>query len=112
MTPVERLAKAAEKLERLRSERGYVEHGDWLAEPIVGDTARWPMEGPREDLAPVTNDELIVMLHRTIDAQLAIIQLSLDRGRALFSGERRTILLSDADRNALALADAILGSES
>ena len=109
MTPTERLAKAAEKLERLRSERGYVEHGDWLAEPIVGDTARWPMEGPREDLAPVTNDELIVMLHRTIEAQLAILRAGVDnesvrRSSRLWSGS--------LDRVALALADAILGSTS
>lgn len=102
MTPVERLQAAIEKLEALRRERGYVEHNGWLAEEVPGDTLRYTFE----DLSPVTNDELIVTLHRTIDAQLAILR------HAISEYEPRDDTMTFITEDGLALADAILGSDS
>lgn len=114
MTPVERLQAAIDKLEAMRSERGYVEFNGWLAEEVPGDVVRDTLHSPREDLSPITNDELIVVLHRTIDAQLALLREALDyatdwnRGRPSERGAKPETIY----RKELALAAAILGGDS
>jgi hypothetical protein len=98
MSPVERLQAAIEKLERLRSERGYFEMNGWLVEDDPGDTDRSlaTVAAHEPDVAPITNDALIVTLHRTIDAQLAILRFAVDGMYDL--------------PEFVALADAILGA--
>ncbi|UFS59504.1 hypothetical protein [Subtercola endophyticus] len=72
MSALEEIAKAIEKLTAMQSERGYFELNGYLCEESPGDTARSYLE-PDQSVSPLTNDELIVTLHRTIDAQLAIL---------------------------------------
>ena len=98
MNTVERLQAAIEKLEALRTERGYVEDSGWLVEENPDD--RGGFLEPPEPFIPITNDELIVTLHRTIDAQLAILR-----------HDYETCHRNDwtPDRYVLPLADAILG---
>ncbi len=108
MTPVVRLQAAIDKLEQLRAETRYIEVNGWIVEENPGDTSRYPLE-PRDDLFPITNDELIVTLHRTIDAQLAILreavfQLSGAPQARGFIGNEFSLFM--------ALADAILGEAS
>ena len=78
MTAVERLEAAIAKLERVRREHPYIEIHGWLVETYPGD--------------------LMVTLHRTIDAQLAILRFAVDG-------------LYDLPEF-LMLADAILGDNS
>ncbi len=104
MTPVERLQAAIEKLETLRSQTGYYESHGWLVENV---TVGFEYD-PREEQAPLTNDDLIVTLHRTIDAQLAILREALFQlegapARAGFIGNEFNLFMR--------LADAILGSD-
>ncbi|HWK19790.1 MAG TPA: hypothetical protein VNR37_03345 [Microbacteriaceae bacterium] len=101
MTPAERLQAAIDKLERLKAESGYVEFNGWLAEPNPGDTVRSHLE-PRDDLSPITNDPLLVTLHRTIDGQIGLLQYTLGM---LIHDDVRAGQLDQV----LALADAILG---
>lgn len=94
MGAAETIAEAIKKLERLRDERGYEEHAGWLVEAFVGEPS------------PVTNDELFLVLHRAIDAQLAILleahgQLSMSFAGMFPSPENYPL--------ELALATAILG---
>jgi hypothetical protein len=103
MSPVERLQAAIDKLEQMRTDRGYVEVNGWLAEENPGDTARSWLE-PRDDLSPITNDELIVTLYRTIDAQLAVLRDAHER----YSHNPEKEPVSPSGKNAVALADAIL----
>lgn len=115
MTPVERLQAAIEKLETLSRQTGYYEAHGWLVENV---TVGFEYD-PREEQAPLTNDELIVTLHRTIDAQLSILRDGIRRvhewtdpnGELGYNPE----LDGDGSRAVplhLALADAILGSDS
>ncbi|MDR6907510.1 hypothetical protein J2X63_003218 [Agromyces sp. 3263] len=97
MNAVERLQAAIEKLERLRNERGYIEHSGWLVEENPND--RGGFLEPPEPFIPITNDEIIVTLHRTIDAQLTILY----RGLTSVAPEREVAEM---------LADAILGEAS
>ena len=105
MNAVERIGAAIERLEALKAE---TTPGPWLltvarqnthaiygrspGQEVVGSTPR------HGGLWNATDGDLIVTLHRTIDAQLAIL-------RAASGGSRPPRLI-------LAIADAILGSES
>ena len=93
MTVVERLEAAIAKLERLRESEPYHESHSWLVSLITVGTE----DDRREEEAPQTSSELIVTLHRTIDAQLAILRAGLSDGAPLHTE--------------LALADAILGDD-
>jgi hypothetical protein len=64
VTPAETIAAAVEKLEWAKAE--YVVAGAWLCET--------PLDASDPDLGPLTNDETVVMLFGTIDAQLAILR--------------------------------------
>lgn len=106
MSAAKRLQAAIDKLTQLKAESGYVEFNGWLAEPNPGDTVRSHLE-PRDDLSPITNDPLLVTLHRTIDAQIAVLADALNAFRnpiELFRGHEDRIYAAQ-----LALADAILG---
>ena len=94
MTVVERLEAAIAKLERLRKSEPYHESNGWLAGLVTVGTEH----DPREEEDPLTSSELIVTLHRTIDAQLAILRFAVDG-------------LYDLPEF-LMLADAILGDNS
>ena len=102
MTPVERLEAAIAKLERLRKSEPYHESNGWLAGLVTVGTEH----DPREEEEPLTSSELIVTLHRTIDAQLAILKAA----REDFAKFGRKP--SEFFENDLALADAILGDNS
>lgn len=107
MSAVERLQAAIDKLERLRAEATpnpwhasgrYIGHRE-----ADGKSIRYHLRAGESDA------DLIVTLHRTINAQLAILRAgikneSVRRSSTLWSG-----LL---DESACALADAILGSDS
>ncbi len=111
MNAVEKLQAAIDKLEQSRDERGYVEVNGWLAEAVddhtcgTGKDGYYGLHEPGCGLSPVTNDELIVTLHRTIDVQLAILR----SGRAIFYSDFQTPTSPQLRNAATALADAILG---
>jgi len=89
VTPIVRLHTAIAKLERLRAEaEGLGPHAGSLARPA---------------------EELIVTLHRTIDAQLAILRFAVKRLGAVqvLTGKH-----AEAHAHEMALVDAILGSDS
>jgi hypothetical protein len=105
VSAVERLEAAIAKLEAMRDERQYTEQNGWLVEPNPDD--RPSFDEPPEPFMPITNDELIVVLHRTIDAQLAILRAALIEHTDFMTEIEKPYWTA-----ALALADAILGSES
>ena len=105
MTAVERLEAAIAKLERLRESEPYHESHGWLVSLITVGTE----DDRREEEAPQTSSELIVTLHRTMDAQLGWLR---DQ-RARMNADVGTIGTPEVHyRHALALADAILGDNS
>jgi len=103
-------------LERLKAAEPYHESHGWLVSLVtVG------MEcDPREEEAPLTNSDLLVTLHRTVDAQLDLLRAGLaaisdvDRdpaarysdGRRMDGG--RMLTVSPEGRAIVALVDAIL----
>ena len=104
MTPVERFLAASAKLQRLRDAAGFDESpGGWLVELVTVGTE----SNPWQEQNPVTHDELLVTLHRTIDAQLALLQAAQIEHTDVMTAIERPYW--DA---ALALADAIIGAES
>ena len=116
MNTVERLEAAVAVLERLRVAEPYHESHGWLVSLVtIG------MEcDPREEEAPLTNSDLLVTLHRTIDAQLDVLRAGLqvvgevdDDPAARYSDGRRMdggriMKVSAEGRAIVALADAIL----
>lgn len=108
MTPQERLQAAIEKLEalvRLGSD------GPWNADRLTAGRATVISNGVGRSVAHYVEEndaERIVTLHRTIDAQLAILRSELD-----FVARCGWPTQPFPERLAvLALADAIRGSES
>lgn len=106
MTPVERFLAASAKLQRLRDAAGFEESpGGWLVELVTVGTE----SNPWQEQSPVTHDELLVTLHRTIDAQLALLQAAIENERV----RRSSTLWSGAlEKVATDLAEAILRGES
>jgi hypothetical protein len=105
MSPVERLRAAIEVLEHLKAEStpgrweilgGGDRFVSWLPEVPVGFAyvLAEPVEFEQE-----ADADLIVVLHRTVDAQLAILAYGVT-------------LVGPVPESILALADAILGSDS
>lgn len=117
MNPVERLQAAIEKLETLKAESTEPTGGrdSWLQGSIRrpfeddGEVYSGPVEvRVSSDIITHIQAEdarLIVTLHRTIDAQLAIL-------RSAFGDSSGSHDEPNAFRLALALADAILGGDS
>ena len=109
MTPAERLQAAIEKLEH---QKALSTTGPWEAYTVPGTRkeAEYVAIGIGDSEARVVRFEggyfdadLIVTLHRTIDAQLAILRAALKA--------RTLALYSPMTDPALALADAILGGD-
>lgn len=108
MSAVEEIQAAIEKLTELRDERGYVEMNGWLAEIREGATGA--IEDPGYE--GLTNDPIIVTLHRTIDAQLAILEAAVGHFPERFmqvQDQREWLDKRPSTRNALDLARAING---
>lgn len=122
MTPAETLAAAIEKLEGMRNR---AQPGPWTYANIesvgggslYGSEVRvaqihWDNHDTRPVHRPICEDEadasgdLIVTLHATIDAQLAILRAALD-DFINFGGKPSKFFA-----NALALAVAILGEQN
>ena len=111
MTPAERIQAAIESLESLKAEST---PGPWLARYVLGK-ADWPVlvsdgigtifDYP-EGYAEESDVLLIAALHRTIDAQLAILRFAVTHPLIPFSGE------PSFDEHEILLADAILGPAS
>lgn len=108
MTPVERLQAAIEKLEAVQGETWDAErwepHGMWAVNAANPGGGRVVMA----DRLLESDAHLIVTLHRTIDAQLAILREALFQlegapARAGFIGNEFNLFMR--------LADAILGSD-
>ena len=99
MNAAGKIQAAIEKLEK--SVGVYEISNEWLTEI---DTDIKPPDDPR---VPLTNDPLIVMLYRTIDAQLAILR---DAANGYWSyGDAPDAWDSfESSKAALALAEAIL----
>lgn len=105
---VDRLRAAVGVLERLKADSA---PGPWEKRYVLG-MADWPVvisDGIGAEWAagvssPEHDAELIVTLHRTIDAQLAFLR-SVHGAR----GVEKNWATLDTTRRALALADAILG---
>lgn len=74
MSQVELLTRAIKKLETLSDKTRYFEMNGWLVELVTTGTEANPQQEP----APLTSDDMLVTLHRTIDAQLAILKAALD----------------------------------
>jgi hypothetical protein len=110
VTPVEKLEAAIAKLERLRE---FSNGTSWSSSPVGGTGYRDIEIVIRADNFPDGFDDriaevpdagdarLIVTLHRTIDAQLRILNRGVRDDEELWH-----------DLEALALADAILGGDS
>lgn len=69
MSAVEEIRKAIARLEVEREQSGYQEMNGWLANTVEG--ASGAIDDP--GYAPVTNDPLFLILHRTIDAQIGVL---------------------------------------
>jgi hypothetical protein len=123
VTPLERLTAAIEKLERLKAEStgpnlwlvdpdnpSIVLHPDKAGESwdgkVIADT------GTDELGLPVTpaDARLIVTLHRTIDAQLTILRHAAARAQSKIAHGARPDPTWSHEFDALALADAVLGT--
>ena len=113
MTPAQRLHEARYKLMRLRAAST---PGPWM----VDLDAQFITDEPTGTLSLVSDPhdtpgtfapaaELIVTLHATIDAQLDILQHALARAEAKIAGGGVEHVVWSHTRDALALADAILG---
>lgn len=104
MNAVEKLEAAIAKLEELRDQSSL---GPWCAWKLRGNTGRMTYgieDAYGEDIAVIRSSpesELIEILHRTVDAQLAILRHAL--------GLLRDGYYVAAAPTEIALADAILG---
>ena len=131
MNPVEKLQAAIEKLERLRAATEPVRHdSEWVVDYQVGETMRFitvldshngGYDGliVAEQITSEARAQLIVTLHRTIDAQLAILRSSIawfERAEQDWPFAATHPGLAEATQKVLsvelALADAILGGDS
>jgi hypothetical protein len=99
VTTADEIQAAIEKLNELRNSRGYYIENGWLVEI---DNSLLP-EDPR---VPLTSDEYMLTLHRTIDAQLVILAYGLSVHNGRYSD-----LTPPVEHYALALARAINGTE-
>ncbi len=108
MTPLARLQAAIQKLEQLKAESTPGRWGSSLDSSIVWATEEKHSIWIFESLSKGQNADLIVTLHRTLDAQLAWLR---DQHRRMLIEEFRDSIPLYY-RYVLALADAILGSES
>lgn len=97
MSAVQELEAAIAVLEEFKA-RGYEVVNGWLVE--IDDSIKG--DDPRR---PLTNDEYIVTLHRTIDAQLAMLRLEHQQAER-YGWPANPFMERDA---VLALARAILG---
>lgn len=110
MTPIERLQAAIDKLEKSSGE-------EWSAWSDFDDAhhfaiTAWNLGGGREVVGEVlsaADAHLIVTLHRTIDAQLDTLRLARAYFGAAITGPDTSNAFADL---ALAMADAILGTDS
>ena len=91
MTAAQEIQAAIDKLTGLRESSTYIEINGWLTEG---------------GCSAITNDPLIVTLHRTIDAQLAILDVAVAYGE-LGEGEGSRFIVA-----AKLLARAINGATS
>lgn len=109
MNAVERLEAAITKLERLKVDSwptlNIYRLDDRLIVAGEDDDDHAPIVFDRSRTSSVGDSELVVTLHRTIDAQLAILRTILHYVRF---GLHRGFVVEEG----LALADAILGGES
>ena len=78
MTAVQEIQEAIDRLTELRKASPYVEMHGWLAEKRP--SASGAIDDPGYD--GITDDPLIVTLHRTIDVQLLTLGYALLRARA------------------------------
>ena len=127
MTPAETIQAAIDKLERLRRRTAANEPGVWIrGEELWSGALRWELarRNQFEQVFSITNDgdgigafgdtdtvDLIVTLHATIDAQLALLKLAVanywEPGTAPDDWES-----FDESRKVLDLARAILGEDA
>lgn len=114
MTPVERLQAAIDRLESMREEAPpgpWEQHLSWSSTTLYsGLDSEHPWSAVEVAAAHSRySAQLIVTLHRTINAQLAILQFGVKRLHAV---QTLTGLHVQAHEHEMALADAILGSDS
>ena len=127
MNPAQRLQAAIQKLEQQRALSEPARHdSEWVVDYQVGETMRFITvldshngghDGSivAEHVTSEARAQLIVTVHRTIDAQLAILRFGVKRQQAVDWTNRvggAGDLQSAAAALELALADAILGSDS
>ena len=96
MNAIEKIQAAIEKLEAFNA-RNYYETNNWLCEMVNNEPV------------PLTSDPLIVMLYRTVDAQLTILRHDLAiLPKYDAAGMRENWELAIMDAGDLSLAEAIL----
>lgn len=78
VTPFEELQAAHKRLSELRAKTRVTSPGTWQTHPdyIIGTTDLESTHGAVAEFYREVDADLIVTLHRTIDAQLAILQYS------------------------------------
>lgn len=113
MTPVERLQAARNKLVRLQV---FSEDAPW--EPKDTDSPRRLYSGigsPEEVLVLKTQEdnsaELVAVLHRTVDAQLRVLNHAIARLEQTDQIALATDTITGVNVGPLEMADAILGSD-
>lgn len=111
MTPVERLQGAIAKLQQYEGETW----SSWPSEDAgyCGIAAANPGGGRQvigEWVESEHDADLIVTLHRTIEAQLLILRHALARAQAKISGGGISRAVWSHERDALTLADATLNT--
>jgi hypothetical protein len=114
MSDIEKLEAAIAKLE---AERVASAQGEWMMRWTLG-IPTWPTiivegAGPVVDTTdhawyPPANAELIVTLHRTIDAQLDFLRFARGVAGARLTGEQAELIVGFG----IEFAEAILGSDS
>ena len=122
MSQVELLTRAIERLETLKAESF---PGDWevLTSGVEGGDHWYVMAEHESILSVSANDgsdedfrrptaSLVVTLHRTIDAQLAILRNALGRATSKISMGGGAEAVWSTERDAVALASAIVGDAS
>lgn len=106
MSPAERMQAAIKKLERLRAAST---RGTWRqVGSAIMNSVGWVMGYPSR----LEDAELVVALHRSIDAQLAILTHGLARAVSKVEHGGKADAVWSNERDALLLADAILGGNS
>lgn len=119
MSQVELLTRAIERLETLRAE-STPKPWHYAVDDLTNEVDVWHDQEHRSHIANfgvagmprvLSDADLIVTLHRTIDAQLAVLRNALGRATSKISMGGGAAAVWSNEHDAVALAHAILGDD-